>query len=970
MKKKKLLKSASLVALSAVIMAGGALSFAACGGSSESYEITVFIFCSDNDSVTNDEICQEWAKAYTESERAAGNIPEDATVTAKFNYVSETTDYNNQLDSDFSDGSAADVIYLSPRNVKVWKARGRVLDISSYIDEADAAQVNGIWEDSLAFYGYTDDANYTRGERITYYTSEEAASRGYTDGAGLYTASGVSVGLYGLPKDYSSFTMAFNGKFYSDAMKYWMQTYGPDEQRNVQGRANDTAGLTYTGETAADTYSITYAVSGQAYNTVTGKYEDVVAGQPANFINVGVPVCYKPFNFYQYTSYNAAIAGGDPVACSVDYYTDGEGYIVTLPGFPGETFNISDDVATDENALYDTSLGHITLTYAEFGALTWATTYFCNSFNYWDATSENTYSSYEDAVSRASYLLKGTGGLINESGIAANIYGNGQYEGDPNPTLYTLPWLYSNDSDFINMAATYATQPDVTTDVSSLTSTTAMKKEVAKQTYELREKMSLDGKMRNVEVYYGTNSYNFLEFYGAFLEYSSTWNGLSENCGDTSTTSEDNSWATFRAGNTIYYGGGTWDAQARNDSDMDKYCEFHVMPQAVAEKYALYSFVKDGFYETRTYAHVAQKTKDVDGTTVTYQEFWDGNNIVSDIDNSRITAANTSGGDYKNTANKEYCKSYTYEEIIANQTIRQDKWGARMDSVGYAVNGTILNNTHYTNNEWRAKAAASLVQALSIDQDAQVSLCLGGAQLPNFKDQGVDFLKYQNVEDGAFKNMITPEGYSTTKYYNEDGTVNAAGKAEAEEIWDYYYGIIQAMNVTASSTSGSSYTVKQFIDEYVSKNPAPASVGEVTWNHDYDEKTLVGSSDSALTKDQSYRASAMKVLNMQTYTRADRDVNIRMQYGLNSARDSAMYTYQTTWLSQVAIGSTGLAYSRQVSLGGSAIQNVVLNYASGELSGSVIYVTPAVHALKKSKAVAQYLQESLDAEEYQIDLYS
>ncbi len=972
MKKKKVLKSASLVALSAVIMAGGALSFTACGGSSENYEISVYIFCSDNDSVTNDEICQEWAEAYTESERAAGNIPEDAVVTAKFDYLSDTDDYNNQLDSDFSDGNAADVIYLSPRNVKVWKARGRVLDISSYIDEEDADQVNGIWDDSLAFYGYTDKAGYTRGERITYYTSAEAASLGYTDGAGFYTANGVSVGLYGLPKDYSSFTMAFNGKFYSDAMKYWMQTNGPSKQRSVQGRANETAKLTFTGETASDTYSITYAADGKAYNTVTKEYTDVKAGDPANFINVGVPVCYKPFNFYQYTSYNNALAGGDPVACSVDYYTDGEGYVVTIPGFPGETFDATkvDGYASDESALYDTTLGHITLTYAEFGALTWATTYFCNSFNYWDATNENSRTSVEDAKTYASTLLKGTGGLINESSIAANIYGNGQYEGEPNPTLYTLPWLYGNDSDFINMTATYATNPDVTTDVSGMTSTTEMKKAVASQTYEMREKMSLDGNMRNVEVYYGTNSYNFLEFYGAFLEYSSTWNGLSENCGDTTVTSEDNSWATFRAGNTIYYGGGTWDAQARNDSDMDKYCEFHVMPQAVAEKYALYSFVKDGFYETRTYAHVAQETKDVDGTTVTYQTFWDGNSIVSDIDNSRITAKNPAGGDYKTD---DYCKSFTYEEILKNQLIRQDKWGARMDSVGYAVNGTILTNTHYTNNEWRAKAAASLVQALSIDQDAQVALCLGGAQLPNFKEQGKEFLYYQNseyAESGSFKDMITPEGYATTQYYNSDGTVNAEGKAEAETIWNYYYGIVQALNTAAGQTSASSITVKQFIEDYVKSNPAPDAVGTVTWNHNYDDKTLAGASDSALTKDNSYRASAMKVLNMQTYTRADRDVNIRMQYGLNSARDSAMYTYQTAWLSQVAIGSAGLAYSRQVSLGTTAIQKAVLNYASGSLEGSVIYMTPAVHALKASAAVKKYLTESIDAEEDEINLYS
>ncbi len=945
MKKKNMVKTASIVALSAVMLCGTAVSFG-CGGTTSSYELSVYIFCSDNDAVTNEQICRTWAEEYTESQRAAGAIPADTTVTVDFNYQPDTTTYNNTLNQNFTDGTAADVIYLSPRNVSVWRARGRVLDISDYIDPADADLVNGIWEDSLAFYGYTDDENYTRGERITFQADGP-------NGQGFYTASGVEVGLYGLPKDYSNFTMAFNGKFFTEQMKTWMTSYSPTQSRNVRGAANDTASLTFTGESG--TTSITYAVSGEYTNPYTGETIDAVANQPAPFIAVGVPLVYKPFNFYRFTSYDNALAGGDPVALSVDLYTNGEGYVVTIPGFPGETFDVPESVTTDANAEYRTELGHITLTYAEFGALTWATTYFCNTFNYWDAVNG----------SGESALLSGTGGLINESSLRANIYGNGQYEGAPNPTLYTLPWLYGNDSDFINSASTYATNPDVTTERAQFTSVDAMKNAVASQSAEVRQKMSLDGEMRDVNVYYGVNSYNFLEFYGAFLEYSSTWNGLTENCGDTYTTSDDNAWATFRAGNTIFYGGGTWDAQARNDSEVLVYCEFHTMPQAVAEKYALYSFVKDGFYETRTYAWVSQE-ENAEGLTI--QNFWNGSRVTNDNDATRINGsdANTSGGDYRNDS---YCKIFTEDDIIANQVIRQDKWGARMDSVGYAVNGTILNNPRYDNNDWRAAAAASLVQALSVNEEAQVELCLGGAQLPNFRQQCVEFLNYQDDEyetEGSFSMMITPEGYSTTNYYNEDGSINPDGQAEAEEIWKYYYGIVNAMNLAASGSS-ETRTVREFMDDYIAANPAPAAVGEVRWNHDYDDRPLIGSTNAALTIGLSYRASAMKVLNMQTYTLADRDLNMRMQYGLNSARDPAMYTYQTTWLNDIRIGSAGLAYSKQQTLAeGTALQDIILTYASGTLEGSLVYMTPAVHCLQMSATVAQHLRESIDAEEYEI----
>ena len=43
-------------------------------------------------------------------------------------------------------------------------------------------------------------------------------------------------------------------------------------------------------------------------------------------------------------------------------------------------------------------------------------------------------------------------------------------------------------------------------------------------------------------------------------------------------------------------------------------------------------------------------------------------------------------------------------------------------------------------------------------------------------------------------------------------------------------------------------------------------------------------------------AYGMKVLYITAYTDKDRDLSLRMQFGLNFVRDSAMYTYDDRWL--------------------------------------------------------------------------
>ncbi len=862
MKKRRILRNASLVALSTVMLAGAAAAFAGCSGGS-SDELSVFIFCSATDAETNQKICNDWAKKYSEE------IGKDIKI--KFNYKASTTEYTRELDNEFTSGNAPDVFYMSPKYVRLWKNLGRVLDISPYINASDKDKMNGIWQNALSFYGYTDAAGYNRGDRISYKTTSDGVSAD-----GFYTEDNKQVGLYGLPKDYSSFSMAYNGKFLSDTMKKRLTTAKANDTRSVKGAYGNTANLTFTG--AGNDDVVTYAVSGTYTNPYTNESVTVTKGQPAALINIGVPVTYKPYNFYRFKNIEDARKGGDPIVLATDEWAP-DGYTVTIPGFPGETFEISDtDVAAkDANAPYDTDMGHVVLTYAEFGALTWALTYYCNTFD-WDAAAD-------------ADTTKGTGGITLKTG-PINIYGCGQYEGDPGPTLYMLPWLAGNDADFISEDSTKAVNAGVTTDVSGLDTVAKMRAEVAKSQTETRKKLRLNGQYEDVAVQYGVNSERFIETYGAFLEFASTWNGNSENCGDDN-SKNDNSWASFRAGNNIFYGGSSWDASTRNESDREL-CDFHQFPMPVSEQYALYSEVKDAYYDVKEYG--------------------------------------TKPG-----------APYTADQIKANQITRQDKWAARMDSVGYAVYAGLSEKAD-TDEEWKIAGAVSLVQELCVNEDAQLTLTYAGAQLPNFKQQAVEMLNYQSDEyktDGAFKNMITPEGSATV--------TGAEGKA----LWDYYYGLVCEMDALAQS--GSTQTVAEFMEG--KKEPGGA---DAKYDPQYADTTF-----NNFTGEISKKAFAMKILYMTTFTKADRDLNMRMQYGVNGVRDSAMYTYNNNWILNITTrGGTSLAYIKQAPITGTTIDKLVLREASKALDK---YQTAAVLCLKVAGQVETQLAAAIAAEQREID---
>ena len=963
MKKGKLIRNVSLVALSAVMVCGTAVAFTGCKKGSAFNELRVKIFCDATDAATNEQICKNWAKDYTDTLHKRGLMDEDVEIKITFDYDPSSENYFTQLDKDFSSSqkTVADIIYMSPKYTRVWQKKGRVLEISQYLQTKDqeeyarnVANINRVWQNAISFYGYSDEGysasprTYNLGDPLHY-------DMNGAKGAGFYNDNNVKVGLYAMPKDYSNFSMGFNAKYFTDALKEKYQTRKATDVRDVKGSpatGSKTKDLNYKGGDDGAGI-ITYATDGDGWS----------AGDDAPIISIGVPVRYKPFNFYAYESFDKALAARDPVALMVAEYTEdvvnddgiGDGYVVTIPGFPGDTFEIDGNTSTDAEAVYDSSIGHVVYTYAEFGALSWAITYYCNTFD-WTALSA------PNAIADADLWGKdgdgGTGGMTLVNGNAENVFANDQYEGLPNSTLYLLPWLAGNDADFINSLSDAAVQPEteVPLSIDSMTASTRGGK-----ASESIAKKSLDGNGRTANVQYGVNSENFIETYGAFLAYGSDWNGNSGNSGVMSTVKPDNGWSLFRDGACIFYGAGTWDSKTKNESSFDK-CEYRQMPMPVGEKYALCSYVKDGYYQMRTYAW--NGGTDSVNTTTNPEQALAGVLSSNLIQNGKFTDA----------------------ALKANLTNRQDKWAARMDSVGYAINKYVEEAAKKKGAEWKLEGAAALVMALTANADDQRNLVYGGAQLPNFKYQCVELLQYQNTnytgkgleagadknlsEHGTFVDMVTPEGYATTQYYVRDAqgklTFNNGqivkntgehGVNEAKEVWAAYTAAATAMS-KAGFEDNSSKTVKAFLDEWNQGKPI-----QVKCDPQYEGAVL-----NQMTGETSYIAAAMKYLRMTTYTYADRDLNVRMQYGLNAVRDSAMYTYTNGWIDTIAMRTgNGIAYAyiNQKPLAeGTTIKGSTATDPSTK--ASVKLQTPAFYCLRVASMVNEELKESINTERRQL----
>lgn len=850
---KKNWKSAGIVALSAVLACGTLAAFAGCKKTQRrSDTIYVSIFCNASDAVTNETICNQWAADYGKK------IGMEIKVDLKTN-VDKELYFKELSDSWTTTTGATDVIYLAPRSVRAYTESDRVLDLSQYLSEEQKESVGDIWQNGLSYYGYKkgETTSYTMGQPIKYNT---ASGKFETE------ADGKEVGVYALPKDYSNFSTGYNKKFFSEDFKKAYTGTRADVAREVKGPVGEGTGeytskLTYGADAGKMpgyglSSCIVYAADGTYTNPYTKETKEVHAGDPANIINVGVPTTYYPYNFFKYKSFEDALNGGDPMA-TMSYEFDG--YTVTIPGFPDETFKMPSG-NYDENAPYDTSIGHMVYTYAEYSALLWATSYYLNTFGWCDTT---TGAFKTDIQSHT----QGQGGMLVKVNDGTNrmcvIYGGEQYEGTLGTPLYLLPWLASNDADLVSEdSRTCADRSLYAADKDLNLTDPAKWKELASTATTKRTRMTITGEKDTKDIQYGYNSQNFIETYAAFLALSSDWNG--NPMGDTDIPRTNNGWSYFRAGRSIFYGAGSWDAATRNEVDRDL-LDFAQMATPVAEKYALYSSVKDANYQRATYTADSAK-----GLAV-----------------------------------------YGENDIIANLANRQDKWAARMDSVGYAVNA--VNARKYAEKEetkWKVEGAVSLVQALTIDKNAMKTLTYGGAQFPNFVSQCKEFFDYQTAgADGAFADMITPEGFSTTQYYNADGTVNAAGAAEAKEIWDYYYNVAREMGKAAFANS--TKTVEQFLADYKDYD----GTGKIRYDEQY--KDIVLGNAEQYAKTSSGISTAMKILKMTTFTRADRDLNIRMQYGLNAVRDSSMYTYSIDWMNPHDARSdtnTMLAYRLQGSV--------------------------------------------------------
>lgn len=370
---KRILKKLSAVAVAGIMVVPLCLGlFAGCGSKAA---FSAYIFSSATDQATNQTLINAWADAYAEEN---GLEP----FTVDLTYESDTNRYFENIGNDIAADTAADIFYVSPKQVRSYASAGTVLDLTSYVNWEKYSNGSDVWDTALGVYA-TDSSFNVSGEHITYDSSS---------GTWKTVSDGTTVGLYALPKDYSSFGLAYNKNFFTTALKN-----------------------AYTSTSTADYGGAAYYVNA-----------DGSRGAAAPFISIGSTVRYYPFNFYNYDSYSEALAAQDPIAKLAEM---NDGYDVTILGWPGDTYDtgLTDDPATE----YDESIGYVTYTYAEYSAMTFAVCY---------------YSEIVDRQDDGTHTLMT---WLNDSSYYVGnnyVYGNDQYEG----TLYLTAWLLGNDADIIS----------------------------------------------------------------------------------------------------------------------------------------------------------------------------------------------------------------------------------------------------------------------------------------------------------------------------------------------------------------------------------------------------------------------------------------------------------------------------------------------------------------------------------------
>ena len=223
------------------------------------YDFTVFIFAGAADQETNRQLIEEWAAQYAEEHKA--EIGKDS-INVGISFQSDTNLYFSQVQREIASGKADDVFYVSPKYVKSFALNDAVLDLGEYVDWTKY-DPNGVWADAVGAYAFVKEDN-SIGNPVTY---QENGSQG----AGFYNEAGKKAGVYALPKDFSSFGLAYNRNFFTQTLRE-----------------------KYT--TTEDTRGAVYSINA-----------DGSQGAQTNIINIGKTTRYYPFNYYKYENYRAAL---------------------------------------------------------------------------------------------------------------------------------------------------------------------------------------------------------------------------------------------------------------------------------------------------------------------------------------------------------------------------------------------------------------------------------------------------------------------------------------------------------------------------------------------------------------------------------------------------------------------------------------------------------------------------------------
>lgn len=845
---KRFLKKLSAVAIAAVMVVS--LSIGLFAGCSKDYELSAFVFSSATDQVTNQTMIDAWAASYAEEHDLE---PFEVNLT----YESDTGNYFNRVSNLLSSGDLQDVFYVSPKQVRSYAVAGVTLDLTDYVDW-EKYPVNDIYPDALKLYA-TDGE--TVGEKVT-----------YTDGA-FKTTDGKEMGVYALPKDFSSFGLAYNKNFFTNALR--------------------------------EAYTTTPA-DGVYYANADG----TASSREANFVNIGETVVYFPYNFFNYDSFDAALAANDPIAVMSD---KNGGYAVTILGWPGDTYDTG--VADKPETNYDESIGYVTYTYSEYSAMTYAVAYYVHS----QRGSNNQYSTT---------VADGDLAWLNDTttyGSTNYVYGNDQYEGP----LYLTAWLLGNDVNIIN------------DDYTSVDASQVWNEETRSYDANPNVTKTKDGAYtfnEGVDAY-GINSEEFIEAYAAFLAYGSDWNNLSFYAGNDSETSDTRGgWACFSSGRLIFYGLGTWDLQTLNSTAVSK-LQVGIMPEPVSEDFTAYARVKNGRYESQEYG----------------DEIVTGGALNVYTEDSTLDTS-----------------SSAYSEWKAMQDARQDQWFARLDSVGYGVNADVLDR--YTGDEaWKVDAMADLCAFLSCSEEVQSAFTYSGSQLSSLQGQCEDYVYYQEEDnaDGAFSNMITSDGNAAgeldvtqAELTNANQWLNANMpewvidtadlKLEGEEVW--YFAVAAANRLYTNRRTATTPA------EYIQKNYPSL----VDYLNPYFSTTRASQMDGV--------AYAYKVLNMVGFNYAERNIQVRMAAGVNGAADSCTFTYSSTWsdttFSTTYKGNALIAYNVDKDPGAAAIVKYnnstftpasLVTIAVGNADGTGWdgnYYTPYAYCLSIVTAVQTDLQQN------------